>query len=275
MGMVRRTVKGLLELIGVDVYRLRMRIFGAQTSFDESYFLAGYFSGSSTNSVLIDVGVSFGSVSKVFLDKGWKVFGFEPDINDEKRRKMEELAKNPKFSLDRRAVSNESGKKLKFYCSDVSPGISSIHDFHASHKHSNDIVTVALRDFLVEKKIDQVDFLKIDTEGNDLFVLQGFAFDRMKPRIVLAEFDERKAAHVGYDYTAIGDLLCREGYKVYMSEWHPIVEYGLQHRFRRISVYPAPLLDELAWGNFIAVRNEESNNFEQYLNKSEIGRFVS
>lgn len=45
--------------------------------------------------------------------------------------------------------------------------------FHESHKEVGTIDTITLSKYIEKKEIKEIDFLKIDTEGYDLFVLQG------------------------------------------------------------------------------------------------------
>ena len=63
---------------------------------------------------------------------------------------------------------------MPFFTSGVSSGISGLSSFHPSHKESQRADLATLSDFISKEDIAQVDFLKIDTEGFDLFVLQGF-----------------------------------------------------------------------------------------------------
>ena len=53
-----------------------------------------------------------------------------------------------------------------------------------------------------------------------------------------------------------GDLVIGLGYRVWLSEWHPIVRYGGNHRWRSVRPYPCELAGAGAWGNFIALRGD-------------------
>src|SRR3546814_19620816 len=52
-------------------------------------------------------------------------------------------------------------------------------------------------------------------------------------------------------------FLLEKGYRVLVSEWHPIIRYGVRHDWRRLVAYPCELSDEVAWGNILAFRSEE------------------
>src|SRR3546814_17135175 len=50
-------------------------------------------------------------------------------------------------------------------------------------------------------------------------------------------------------------FLLEKGYRVLVSEWHPIIRYGVRHDWRRLVAYPCELSDEVAWGNILAFRD--------------------
>jgi hypothetical protein len=120
-----------------------------------------------------------------------------------------------------------------------------------SHLSSSVTLAVALE----QHKIEQVHFLKIDAEGSDLFVLQGFPWDWIKPDVVVCEFEDDKTDALGYRFRDLADYLVSQGYEILVSEWYPIKRYGTSHRWRRFVSYPCDLVDPHAWGNLIAVRS--------------------
>src|SRR3546814_13665359 len=50
-------------------------------------------------------------------------------------------------------------------------------------------------------------------------------------------------------------FLLEKCYRVLVSEWHPIIRYGVRHDWRRLVAYPCELSDEVAWGNILAFRD--------------------
>ena len=94
----------------------------------------------------------------------------------------------------------------------------------------------------------------MDTEGHDLFVLRTFPWETHRPDVVVCEFEDSKTVPLGYTYQDLGSFLVDRGYQVLMSEWYPVVRYGIAHRWRRVVRFPATLEDPAGWGNFIAVR---------------------
>lgn len=217
--------------------------------------------------VMIDVGCHQGSSMLPFLESGWKVFAFEPDTRN--RMHLKPLTDQyPNLHIDQRAVSNQTAYQEPFFYSNVSTGISSLRTFHSSHEFGECVDVTTLEDFCLENIIEQVDFLKVDTEGHDLFVLQGFPWNRIQPEIVECEFEDHKTLNLGYSHSDLANFLIEMGYFVLMSEWEAIVEYGGQHEWRCLQEWPCILNDPAGWGNFLAFRNKPN----QYDLMSAIGR---
>jgi FkbM family methyltransferase len=233
-----------------------------KTLFSESDLIYDYLRNNGTirnNGTMIDVGAHFGESFEPYLDKGWRVLAFEPDKT--KWESLNKFKRDSNLTLFTDAVSNKKCVNVPFYVSAESTGISSLSPFVESHKEIGKVNIVTLRDVLYSHKIENVDYLKIDTEGHDLFVLQGFPWDIIAPDIILCEFEDLKTKSLGYDYNDLGQFLIQKGYSVYLSEWYPIVKYGAHHKWRRLVKYPANLEDFNGWGNFIAVLSEEAKVF--------------
>ena len=225
--------------------------------YDETDCIAHLFSTLLQGTVMIDVGAHHGSALMPFLNQGWKIFAFEPD-NKNRGKLLERLSNHkyaPNVQVDLRAVSNNSSCGLNFYCSDESTGISSLSAFHDTHKCDQRVDVTTLSEFLADKDIAQVDFLKIDTEGHDFFVLQGFPWERFKPAVIECEFEDTKTVPLDYTFHDMAEFLTDKGYQVYVSEWHPIVRYGIRHNWKCLMRYPCKLTNEKAWGNLLAFRD--------------------
>lgn len=224
---------------------------------DETACVATLFATPLQGSVMIDVGAHHGLSLAPFLDMCWQVFAFEPDP-DNRAKLMERLGKHRLGStvrVDVRAVTKEAGRSLPYFRSDVSTGISGLSAFHESHVESQRVDTVTLREFMAAHRVGAVDFLKIDTEGHDLFVLQGFPWEAQRPMVVECEFEDAKTVPLGYTFHDLARYLVERGYVVYASEWHPIVRYGTRHDWRALRRYPCELSDDADWGNLVAFRD--------------------
>ena len=221
---------------------------------DETRAVAQVFSGHMAGSTMIDVGAHQGSALMPFLNMGWSIYAFEPDDNNRTNliRKLSGHDKAHQVILDNRCVGNKTQQGVTFFTSNQSTGISGLSAFHPSHKEAYKVDVITLRDYFAGKEMPKVDFLKVDTEGYDLFVLQGYPWERGKPVIIECEFENAKTTPLGYSFHDIARFLVEKGYAVYVSEWHPIVRYGARHNWRRLARYPCELIDTNGWGNLIA-----------------------
>lgn len=200
---------------------------------------------------MIDVGAHTGSTLRPFTADGWRVWAFEPDpLNRTKLTAAFGCADN--VTIDARALSDKAELALPFFGSSVSSGISSLHAFHASHVSHTRVDTITLAQVCGEYGIDRVGLLKIDVEGHDLAVLRGADWQKIRPAIVVCEFEDAKTRVLGHSYRALGDYLLERRYSVLLSEWYPVEEYGRAHRWRGLRRYPCELVDSRAFGNFIA-----------------------
>lgn len=80
-----------------------------------------------------------------------------------------------------------------------------------------------------------VDFLKIDSEGHDLFALQGFTWERFKPAVIQSELEDAKRLLMGYLWQNLVEFLYRKSCFFYLSEWHPTIVYGTSSEWHQLS----------------------------------------
>jgi FkbM family methyltransferase len=207
--------------------------------------------------IMVDVGAHFGGSMIRYLRRGWDVYAFEPDKKNlaRMRERLKNEQKQPKV-IDTRAVCDQVGQKLNFYSSSESAGISSLNPFHETHQSTGVVVTTTVSELVNEQKLNNIDYLKIDVEGFDFHVLKGVQWETAKPKVILCEFEDGKSEKLGYKWTEMADFLLEKGYSVYVSEWHPIIQYGIPHDWRCLKKYPCELDDENAWGNLVAFEND-------------------
>ena len=225
--------------------------------YDETDCIADLLSNNPALSTMFDVGAHHGWALTPFVKKGWKIYAFEPDENNRAKLyvriaklNVEELVK-----VDSRAVSQESRVGLAFYRSEVSTGISGLSAFHPSHRAEQIVDTVTLTEALAGEALSAVDFLKIDTEGYDLFVLKGFPWNRFSPAVIECKFEDSKTVPLGYTFHDLAKYLVEKGYRVYVSEWHPIIRYDIRHDWHCLVRYPSELTDAKGWGKLLAFRD--------------------
>ncbi|MGY4712354.1 FkbM family methyltransferase [Mycolicibacterium sp. CBM1] len=223
---------------------------------DEPEMIANLASTRSDSSrcVLVDVGAHVGTVTAEFLDKGWSVVAYEPDPSN--RREFERrIGDNPRVQLSTSGVSDKPANQVSLFTSSVSTGVSTLSPFHDSHEATAHVDLVTLAEDLRARKVENVDFLKVDIEGFDYFALKGFDWS-YSPRFVLYEFEDRKTVPLGYSLTDSSSYVEALGYHLVYSVWEPIVEYGTAHRWR--GLYTAPPADvDKCWGNVLAFRERD------------------
>jgi FkbM family methyltransferase len=214
-----------------------------------------------SHQTMIDVGAHIGSALEPFAKHGWQVYAFEPDpIN---RAKLLNFTKQyPNVKVEPIALSDMEVDEMPFFSSEVSSGISSLLNFHESHHEAAKVAVSTLKKYCEANKIEKVSFLKTDTEGYDLPVLRGNDWSKLKPRAIVCEFDDFKTKKLGYTLQEQAALLVQNGYKIIVSEWHPIEEYGRAHRWRRFISDPTKVVGDRVWGNIIAV---EPKDWEQLV----------
>ena len=205
--------------------------------------------------VMIDVGAHFGESAKYFLGLNWRVICFEPDQANRKVLESEHGSK-PNLTIDTRALGETVEKAKPLFVSGVSSGISGLHDFHESHVQSGTVDVTTLSEIVEQYGLDRLDFLKIDVEGFDFQVLKGHCWDRIYPEVIVCEVEDSKTIPLGYTWQDVVAFLEGKGYTIYISEWHPVVRYGVPHDWCQIIRHPEPRLFPGEWGNIIAFKDD-------------------
>lgn len=222
--------------------------------------------------ILVDVGAHEGGVTKRFAKLNWKVIAFEPEQNN-RSIFLSHHASNSNITCIPKAVTDTDGQTIPFYISDKHYGIHSIRPFHNTHHQASyPVETITLKTALEEQRINHVSFLKIDTEGADFLALKGFDWSRIKPEVVMVEFmDDRSERNFNYTHHDMASFMKERGYTCFVSEWEPIVQYGIKgqtaepHRWVQCVKYP---LDHIpSWGNLIFVPEKDETKFVKTLEK--------
>lgn len=257
--MVENFTGALKDTAGIDQEALEALVGpysrADQAHYDETDAISDYIADSVKDGIMLDVGAHYGSSAAHFLAKGWQVYGFEPDPNN-RAVLVEKYGSHPKLKIFDLAVSDGGGQELAFYASNESTGISGLSAFHEKHEEVCKVMTTTLTDICQQENVTRVGFLKIDTEGHDLMVLKGFPWETMKPAFVECEYEDNKTNLLGYDWHELANFLVEKGYHVYVSEWHPIIRYGMRHNWQRLVKYPCQLSSSDSWGNLLAFLEE-------------------
>jgi len=226
--------------------------------FDESDLFFRYLNEvHPTGGLLVDVGAHHGGSIRQFCESGWTVHAFEPDPNN-RRILRQNVDSAWSLHVNKEAVAEVDGQTVDFFASSESSGVSGLSPFLDSHERVAQVKTVRLSTYIADHSLGHVDYLKIDTEGHDLFVLKSFPWDSDAPDAIECEFEDNKTVDLGYTSDELADFLIDHGYQVLVSEWHPIIRYGISHDFSALRRYEPGTISGQAWGNFLAVRSPEA-----------------
>jgi FkbM family methyltransferase len=254
-----KTALVILKLKGINgvIKVLRSKMDRAYRP-DETMIAYELLSKSTTQGLMIDVGAHHGGSLAPFAQAGWQVHAFEPDAQN-RAVLAENFGSFKNVHIDPRAISDHCEDNVTFYQSEESSGVSGLSAFLPSHKATQSVSMVTLKQFMQEKRITRktVDFLKTDTEGFDLMALKGYPWEESAPMLILCEFEDSKTLPLGYDFDTLAGFLVEKGYQLVISEWHPVKRYGSPHDWSRFTTYPCVLHDPRAWGNIFAVKDDE------------------
>lgn len=134
--------------------------------------------------IYIDIGAYHpykGSLTYLLFKKGWQ------GVNIDLSKTSIDLFKiaRPKDTNICCAISNKTEKKVYFENSPINQQNSLIR--RNSEQKEIEIQAFTLTDLLSSKKIEKIDYLNIDTEGNEMDVLEGMDFKKISPKLITIE----------------------------------------------------------------------------------------
>ena len=142
----------------------------------------------------IDVGAQdpvIDSVTKAFYERGWRGINIEP--NEEYFRKLQDDRPHDINMLT--AVGREPGA-ISFYevahtgLSTTSAVYARGHAEAGYEVHFRNVACTTLDKICTDCGVETVHFLKIDVEGSERAVLEGFSFETVRPWMVVVEATE-------------------------------------------------------------------------------------
>lgn len=143
---------------------------------------------------MVDVGTCYGEVAHMFVQKGWTADLYEPDPACREVIAKALAAFGDRTSLHPMAVSAEARAQVAFHKAETN-GLSGLDPSpYGQTQTVLQVPVVRLDQHLRSLGRTRVDFLKIDTEGQDLLALAAHDFTALPPRLVLVEVDTEFAA---------------------------------------------------------------------------------
>jgi FkbM family methyltransferase len=211
-------------LLGLGVHN---RLGGDPTR-NERNFLKRLRTRLGDRPVILDVGANVGqyAIAARELMPDAEIYSFEP--NPVSYRILENAAGRIGVKTVNVACSDTNATTILYDFDDKRGSASaSLHkkiiDFTGHKAYEHEVTCVRLDDFLADNKVMHVDFLKIDTEGHDLKVIEGarrfldeskidliqFEFARINSaaHVLMKDFHDALPGFVFYRLAANGDLL--------------------------------------------------------------------
>lgn len=178
----------------------------------------------SGSDVILDIGGNIGQMAMLFATFANKVYTFEP-IPEKGDRLQQQINLNnlqSKVTLSRLALSEHPGKLQFAMPTDDNGGIGSTVIRKDRPSRIIEVDAETLDNFLEQNGITQVDFIKMDIEGGELFALRGMSKllgNEYKPIVVL-EMTISMMQPAGYGPKEILDIMSGYGYQCYTFEKH-------------------------------------------------------
>jgi FkbM family methyltransferase len=208
---------------------------------------------------MIAVGACFGAMTRPFLNEGWQAILFEPDTRCHQQLTALVDMHPGRARLEKAAATADHDGTISFHV----PGPSGLSISPlAADVATIEVKSIALAAYIADKKMGDVDFIKIDAEGHDFDILRGLDFNNIAPRLVMVEFGDQFADQDGNDITALLHDMRGRGYRACIVGLHALGNFerhGLETRLLAIGVDAVPSLsvDERFFGNILFFRNDD------------------
>ena len=167
--------------------------------------------------VVVDAGANFGWFTTLFaqLAPSGKVYAFEP-VPDTFGRLLETLALNGmsgKVTAVQAAVSDSVGT-CPIFTFEKRSGYSSLSSLGEKNYKTLEVPKTSLDKYLSDRNVLRVDFLKCDTEGSELMVLNGARELLGSPGapMILIELNDQTFRAFGYSKNDVWQTLRGNGY---------------------------------------------------------------
>jgi FkbM family methyltransferase len=204
---------------------------------------------------MVDVGAAYGSVASVFFDAGWRIDAFEPDPTCRKILEGRFPIDSATIRIWPFAVDSVDRSSHSFVQNSI-PGLSGLDSSpFGSDQKTLEIKTVRLDTFFRAHGIDKVDFLKIDTEGNDIDVLFSNDFSHVRPELIFIEYSLYFARQTPQALLETISDMNAHGYDCVVFEYEDLGNFSRgswQHWLTRIHANRPPYTEQnKAFGNIL------------------------
>ena len=162
--------------------------------------------------VFVEIGVGLFGTCQQLLDNGWRGIMVEP-----LKEVCDQIPPHPNLSVENVAISTSKGKEKLLRVTDkdiwVEPevylgmsglaiGSSPLYDKDYVGMISEvEVETITLEDLISKYNLKEIDFLKVDTEGMDIHILDKYSF-KVLPTMI--KFEHVHGSGIAYDYSVVG-----------------------------------------------------------------------
>ena len=157
-------------------------------------------------SLVIDAGANVGEFTKLFLDKGFKVHAFEPDIIALKELKKKcEISKELKLYEAAVGLKNERQKLYRYRKFDESNPYSTQGSSLLNYRSGKNkpFIEIKVIDFIeyLKQQTDSISLLKMDIEGIEIDILNKIIDENLHKKIkfIFVETHERFSHSLGVE----------------------------------------------------------------------------
>lgn len=175
-------------------------------------YLAYLSSGRKKNGFFVEFGAVDGiNLSNTFLLE--KTFGWPGILAEPNKRYFSKLSGERSARLDPRAVGPESGLTLDFLDAGLNSSLHYLRNLGrwGEEGASYTVETVSLLDLLIDHEAPhEIDFLSVDTEGNEFATLAAFDFSRFEITCICVEANGQEAQ--------LSELLTENGYVLVLQD---------------------------------------------------------
>lgn len=231
------------EIVAIPDGR-RIRV-GPDLSYWSIYYGKGYEPEASyvvskiikTGDVVVDVGANFGWYTTLFaiiVGEEGAVYAFEP-VPQTFERLLDNLALNgleQRVVANRGAVGDVAGTVDLHVFNDLSFACASISTLDQTEYETFPASMITLEDYLSERNVKRVDFIKCDVEGAELKVLKGCTelLSSEEAPIILIELNDNTSAALGFSKEDLFHYLQEHGYDAF----YEILSSHKLHRIKQV-----------------------------------------
>jgi len=176
--------------------------------------------------IVFDIGANFGWYSCYFaqlVGTSGKIHVFEPtNVIEELKRNIELNGFTERLVFNKVALSDEEGEATLFVPIKLGTAFASLRKHNSESREKFFEIKVPIRkldNYCKKEKVSRIDFMKIDVEGNELYVLKGAenVLEKFSP-IIMLEIQHCHTRLFGYTPEDLLNFLDKFGYYVFEIE---------------------------------------------------------